>query len=193
MRNKKTLAVLSLLRKVFDIFTSLFLNIYLFKLVQGDFNFLLLYAAFNAIMGCIFNFVLIKFLSSNNANFIFRVSIACEIVSILMLLIMKENLLSIIWLFALVQRFAKNAYYVVYEVTLIRSTKTHSLSSYVAGINIVSSVITLLAPLVMGYIITNFSWYLVFVLMLIDAVISAIVATKVDFKVINNDFRPLEF
>lgn len=29
--------------------------------------------------------------------------------------------------------------------------------------------------------------------MLIDAVISAIVATKVDFKVINNDFRPLEF
>lgn len=193
MKNKKTLAALSLLRKIFEIFSSLFLSIYLFQLVQGDFNFLLLYAAFNAIVGCIINFLLMKVMRPDNANFIFRSSIACEIVGILMLLIMRENLLSVIWLFALVQRFAKNAHYVVYEVTLIRSTKTQSLSSYVAGINILGGMITLIAPLVMGYTITNFSWHVVFILMLIDAIASAVIATKVDFSVIDNDFHPVKF
>lgn len=193
MKNKKTLAALSLLRKIFEIFSSLFLSIYLFQLVQGDFNFLLLYAAFNAIVGCIINFLLMKVMRPDNANFIFRSSIACEIIGILMLLIMRENLLSVIWLFALVQRFAKNAHYVVYEVTLIRSTKTQSLSSYVAGINILGGMITLIAPLVMGYTITNFSWHVVFILMLIDAIASAVIATKVDFSVIDNGFHPVKF
>lgn len=193
MKNKKTLAVLSLLRKILEIFSSLFLSIYLFQLVQGDFNFLLLYAAFNAAAGCVLNFLLMKNMQPDNANFIFRLSIACEIISILMLLIMQENLLSVIWLFALIQRFAKNAHYVVYEVTLIRSTKTQSLSSYVAGINIIGGMITLVAPLMMGYTITNFSWYVVFIMMLIDAIVSAIVATKVDFSVIDNGFHPIKF
>lgn len=193
MKNKKTLAALSLLRKIFEIFSSLFLSIYLFQLVQGDFNFLLLYAAFNAVVGCIINFLLMKVMRPDNANFIFRSSIACEIIGILMLLIMRENLLSVIWLFALVQRFAKNAHYVVYEVTLIRSTKTQSLSSYVAGINILGGMITLIAPLVMGYTITNFSWHVVFILMLIDAIASAVIATKVDFSVIDNGFHPVKF
>lgn len=193
MKNKKTLAALSLLRKIFEIFSSLFLSIYLFQLVQGDFNFLLLYAAFNAVVGCIINFLLMKVMRPDNANFIFRSSIACEIVGILMLLIMRENLLNVIWLFALVQRFAKNAHYVVYEVTLIRSTKTQSLSSYVAGINILGGMITLIAPLVMGYTITNFSWHVVFILMLIDAIASAVIATRVDFSVIDNVFRSVKF
>lgn len=193
MKNKKPLAALSLLRKVFEIFSSLFLSIYLFQLVQGDFNFLLLYAAFNAVVGCIFNFLLMKVMKPSNANFIFRLSFACEIIGILMLLILRENLLNMIWLFALVQRFAKNAYYVVHEVTLIRSTKTQSLSSYVAGINILGGMITLVAPLVMGYTITNFSWYMVFVFMLVDAITSTVVATKVDFSVIDDGFHPIKF
>lgn len=193
MRNKKTLATLSLLRKIFDIFSSIFLNIYLFKLVQGNLNFILLYAAFNAITGCLLNFVIVKIINSRNANHIFRLSFVCEIISMLALLVLKENILSVIWLFALVQRLAKVSYYAVYEVTLIRSTKTHSLSSFVAGVNILSSAIAMVVPVLMGYVITNFSWHLVFILMLTDAVISAMVASKVDFKVVHNSFRPLAY
>lgn len=193
MQNKKSLAILSLLRKVFDIFSSIFLSIYLFGIMQGDFNFLLLYAAFNAIVGCVIDVFLMKIITSRNANFIFRLGFTCEIVGILILLIMKDNLISIIWLFALVQRFAKVAYYAVYEVTLIRSTKAHSLSSYVAGINILSSIIALVAPFIMGLTITNFSWHIIFIMMLVDAILSAVVAMRVNFKVINNKFRPVKF
>lgn len=193
MQNKKTLAILSLLRKIIEIFSSFFLNIYLFKLVNGDFNFLLLYAAFNAIIGCIFNYFLMKFISSSNANFIFRLSFACEIISILMLLFMGDKILSTIWLFAAIQRLAKNAYYAAYEVALIHSTKTHSLSSYVAGVQILSSIVVLVAPIVIGYTITNFSWHLIFIFMLIDAIAAAIISSQVDFKVIHNEFRPVKY
>lgn len=193
MQNKKSLAILSLLRKFFEIFTNIFFNIYLFQLVQGDFNFILLYAAFNATIGCILNFFIVKFISSHNANFIFRLSFACEIVCILMLLIMGENVIDAIWLFATVQKFSRMAYYAVYEVTLIRSTKTQSLSSYIAGINILSSLISILAPILIGYTITNFSWHIVFILMLLSALISAFVASKVNFKVIHDSFHPIKY
>ena len=137
MQNKKTLAALYLLRKIIEIFFNLFLGIYLYKLVQGDLNFLLLYAAFNAVVGCIQSFFVVKYINSSNANFIFRLSFACNIVSMLILLIAKENLLNVIWIFAFMQRFATMSYYAVYEITLIHSTKNHSLSSYVAGVNII--------------------------------------------------------
>lgn len=193
MDNKKTLAALSLLRKIIETFSGFFLSIYLFKLVNGDFNFLLLYSAFNAIVVCIFNYFLLKYISSKNANLIFRLSFACEIVSILMLLIMEGQILNIIWIFAALQRFAKNAYYVVYEITLIHSAKKHSLSSYVAGVQILSSIVTLLAPVAIGYLITSFSWHLVFVFLLVDAIVAAFIATKINFKVVHGKFHPIKY
>ena len=51
MRNKKSLVALSLLKKVLEVFSSFFLNIYLFQIVNGDLNFILLYAAVNAVLG----------------------------------------------------------------------------------------------------------------------------------------------
>lgn len=189
MRNKKSLVTLSLLKKVLEVFSNFFFNIYLFKIVNGDFNFLLLYAAINAIAGCLLTLFFDKIISSKNANFIFRFGFLCGIASMAILLVLKEQTLDVIWLFALLQRIANVSYYVVYEVTLIRSTKTHSLSSYVAGVNILGSIITLIAPVVIGYTITSFSWTLIFILMLIDSIVSVIVASKVDFKVIQKTFR----
>lgn len=189
MRNKKSLVTLSLLKKVLEVFSNFFLNIYLFKIVNGDFNFLLLYAAINAIAGCLLTLFFDKIISSKNANFIFRFGFLCGIASMAILLVLKEQTLDVIWLFALLQRIANVSYYVVYEVTLIRSTKTHSLSSYVAGVNILGSIITLIAPVIIGYTITSFSWTLIFILMLIDSIVSVIVASKVDFKVIQKTFR----
>lgn len=193
MQNKKTLAILSVLRKIFEIFSSLFFNIYLFQLVSGDFNFILLYAAFNAIIGCIFSYFLMKYLNSQNATFIFRLSFTCEILCVLLLLILNNQVINIIWLFALVQKFAKVAYYAVYEVTLIQSTRTHSLSSYIAGTSILGSIVSIMAPIAIGYTITNFSWHLVFIFMLIDTIIAAIVTTQVNFQVINASFRLREY
>ena len=67
--------------------------------MDGDFNFILLYAAICAIVGCVFGYFLMRYISPENANLIFRSSYVCEIISILILLIFKENLLNVIWAF----------------------------------------------------------------------------------------------
>lgn len=192
MHNKKPLAILSILRKICELFSSFFFSIYLFELVNGDFNFLLLYAAFNAIIGGIFVFLITKFVNSKNANLIFRLCFVGEFLSILILLILKDQIASV-WLFATLQRFASIAYYAVYEVVLIRSAKNHSISSYVAGVSILGSIVAMIAPSAMGYMITNFSWNFVLALIAIDAVAAMLVATRVNFKVIHDDFRPIKY
>ncbi len=193
MKNKKQLVSISLLRKIIEIFSNFFLNIYLFKLVNGDFNFILLYAAIHAIAGCVFGYFLMRCISSKNANFIFRSSYACEIISILMLLILKENLLNFIWIFLLFSRYAKSAYYAVYETTLIGSARKDSISSYVAGVNILASTVSLITPALMGFLITDYSYYIAMGFVLIDAVISMFIATRVNFTVIGNDFHLLAY
>lgn len=193
MKNKKQLVALSLLRKFIGVFSDFFLGIYLFKLTDGDFNFILLYAAINAIAGAIFSYFLMRNISKRNANFIFRSSYICEVLSILMLLIFKENILSVIWIFLLLSRYATSSYYAVYETTLIGSTGKSSLSSYVAGVNILGTAISLTAPALLGFVITDSSYYTAMILILADALISVFIATKINFTVIDDNFQLLKY
>lgn len=193
MKNKKQLVLISLLRKIIEIFSNFFLSIYLFKLVDGDFNFILFYAAVNAVAGCVFGYFVMRYISPKNANFIFKSSYICEIISILMLIIFKENLLDVIWAFLLINRYANSSYYAVYETTLIGSAKKNSISSYVAGVNILATIISLIVPALMGFLITDYSYYIVMGLVLIDAIVSIFIATRTNFTVITSDFHPLEY
>ena len=194
MKNKKILATLSILRKIIETFSNFFFGIYLFKIVNGDFNFLLSYAAFCAISGFLYGYFLMKYINAKTAKKIFRLSFICEIISALMLLILKNDIVNYIWLFAAISRFSKSSYYAVFEVTLIRSAKNHSLSSFIAGVGILSSFISLLSPAFIGFLISDFSYEAAFILLLVNAVIATLLASMVDFKVIKSDgFHPIIF
>lgn len=194
MQNKKQLVALQLLREITEVFSKFFLSIYLFKLVNGDFNFVLLYVAVATIVGCTFSYFLMRNISPKNANFIFRSSYICEILSFLMLLVFKESLINVIWIFLLINRYAISSYYAVYETTLIGgSTTKNSISSYMAGVNILSTTISLIAPAFMGFLITDYSYPVAIIFVLLTTIISVFIAQKTNFKVIGNNFRLLEY
>ena len=193
MKNKKQLATISLLRRIIEVFANFFLNIYLFKIVGGDFNFILLYAAAGAIVGCILDYFLMRNISPKNANLVFKTSYICEIISVSILLIFKENLPSVIWLFLIMSRYAKMSYSAVYETTLIGSTRKDSISSYVAGVNILGNIISLIAPALMGFLITDCSYYMAMSFVIIDAFISILIASKTNFTVINKEFHLVQY
>lgn len=193
MKNKKQLISLELIHKFICVFSDFFLNIYLFKISGDDFNFVLLYSAVSAIVGCVGCFFLMKIISSKNANIIFRSSYVCEIISILMLLIFKEQIISLIGVFLVIKRYAKTSYYAVYEQALMGSSGRHSLSSYVAGVNILSSIISLSAPILLGFLITDYSYFVAMIFILISAIISILIAARTDFSVVTKGFHLLEF
>ena len=193
MKNKKQLVAIELIHKFINIFSNFFLNIYLFKISGDDFNFILAYSAASAIIGLVFCFFLMKILSPKTTNIIFRSSYICEIISLLMLLVFKEQILSIVWLFVIIKRYAKSSYYLVYEQVLLGSSGKRNLSSYVAGVNILGSIISLAAPILLGFMITDYSYYVAMGFILIGAVVSMVIAAKSDFSVVNKGFHPLTY
>ena len=193
MKNKNQLTLLSLLRKIVEVFSSFFLSIYLFKITDGDFNFILLYAAANSIATVIFYSLILPRLSSKNAKFIFHSGYVCEILSILLLLIVKENIISFVWLFVLLNRYSISTYYAVHETTLIGSISKHSVSSYLAGVSILSSVVNLISPVFLGFLITDFSYSVAMLFVLVAALISSFIASKINFSVIDHDFRLFKY
>ncbi len=193
MKNKKQLITLELIHKIVDVFSGFFLNIYLFKISGDNFNFILLYTAIGAIFGCVFCYFLMKAISPKTANFIFRSSYVSLIISILMLLIFKDQIINFIWIFLFFHRYAKSSYYAVYEQALIGSSGKSSISSYVAGVNILGSIISLAAPIFLGFLITDYSYFVAMGFILISAIVSAIIANFCDFNVINKGFHPLKY
>lgn len=193
MKNKKQLASLELIHKFICVFSDFFLNIYLFKISGNNFNFVLFYEAIGSVLGCAFSFFLMKTISPKTANTIFRSSYVCEIISFLMLLVFKEQIIGLIWIFIPIKRYAELSYYAVYEQALIGSSGKHSLSSYVAGVNILGSIISLSAPILLGFLITDYSYFVAMGFVLISAIISIIIAAKSDFRVVNEEFHPLKF
>lgn len=193
MDNRKKLAILYALRSVINVFKDAFLSIYLFKIVNGDFNFLLIYAAFISVSGIIFAYFIMRYINTKNASRIFQLSFVLEVICAALLLFTKENLVHVFWIFAFCSRLAKSCYSGVYETTLIKSNKHHSISSYIAGSFILSSLVTLLAPAIFGFIITDYSYIAAFAVLLVDAILAFILSTSVDFTVLDKSFRLKEF
>lgn len=193
MKNKKQLTLLSLLHKIIDVFSGFFLNIYLFKITDGNFNFIIFYAISGSVISIFLYYFILPHLSSKNAKLVFRSGCICEILSILLLLIAKENIISFIWVFILLSRYSTAAYYSVHEITLIGSIGKHSVSSYQAGVGILSSIIGLIAPVFLGFLITDFSYSVAMIVILIVAVISSFIASKMNFTVIDRDFHLFKY
>ena len=193
MKNKKQLISLELIHKFVSVFSDFFLNIYLFKVSGNDFNFILLYDTVSSVLGCVYCLFLMKAISPKTANTIFRSGYVCEIIAILMLLIFKEQIIGFIWVFLLIHRYAKSSYYAVYEQVLIGSSGKHSLSSYVAGVNILGTIISLGAPILLGFLITDYSYFVAMGFILISAIVSMLIAAKSDFRVVSEAFQPLKY
>lgn len=66
--NRKYIAIISFLRKFISVFFSLFFNIYILKIVNNDFNFIIKYRVFAVIVGLIIEYIILKIINSKNAK-----------------------------------------------------------------------------------------------------------------------------
>lgn len=185
--NKRNAAVLStvvILKKTMAVFFEFFLNIYLFDIMNGNFGFLMAYSSYGAVVGLIAMYVALKFLNRKNAKFVFCFSLILRIVSILMLLTLQDNILSYIWIFKAIDRTSDMWYYAVYETSLIRTSKHGRVGSFVASMSILESITAVLAPAAFGLIIDSFSYEVLFAIIAVDAILTAIIGMniKIDFK-----------
>lgn len=192
-RNRTILSSIVILKKVLAVFFEFFLNIYLFELVDGDFGFLMGYSSFGAVVGLVAMFLALRILNTHNAKTIFGISLVLKIVCIFMLLFLRENIISAIWIFKALDRISDTWYSCVYETALIKNAKRGKVGSFVAGMSILESITAMLTPVAFGYIIDAFSYEVLFGIMAIDAVATALIGMRLNIGFKNEKFKLFEF
>ena len=192
--NRKYIAIISFLRKFIRVFFNLFFNIYILKIVNNDLSFIIKYTLFGVFAEFIICYTILKFINSRNAKFIYKASFPLLILNILALLVFKENIVKYIFLFKILERLAEVTYSMPYELIIIGSNDNKTMSSFIANINILSGIATILTPIFSGFIIQKFSYYILFVILIIEALIIITISFKIkDFTVNDKKLELKEF
>ncbi len=182
--NRKYIAIISFFKKFVSVFFSLFFNIYILKIVGDDLNLVIKYSLFGAISDFLICYVILKYINSKNAKHIYRLSFILLILNILILLVFKESIVNYIYIFKFLERLSTVAYSVPYELIVIGSNTNNTMSSYIANLNILSSIATILTPFFSGFIIQKFSYYVLFVILIIEVLVIIMISFNIkDFTV----------
>lgn len=177
--NRKYIAIISFFRKFIKVFFSLFFNIYILKIVNNDLSFIIKYSLFSVVSNLIIGYIILKFINSKNASIIYKSSFPLLILTIALLLIFKEKIVKYIFIIKLIESLAEMCYSVPYELIIIGSNNNKTMSSFVANINILSGIATILTPIFSGFIIQKFSYYMLFVILIIEALIIILTSFKI--------------
>lgn len=192
--NRKYIAIIEFLRKFMSVFFSLFFNIYILKIVNNDMNFILKYTVYSVILGFVLEYVLLKIINSKNASFIYRMSFILSVLSIIILIIFKENIVNYILLFKTLDTMRLLFYSVPYELIIIGSNSNKSMSSYLANLNILGNITAILTPIFSGFVIEKFSYNILFIILAIETILIILVSLKIkDFTVQNNKMNLKEY
>lgn len=182
--NRKYIAIISFLRKFIRVFFNLFFNIYILKIVNNDLSFIIKYTLFSVLAGFVICYIILKFINSRNAKTIYKASFPLLVLTILVLLLFKENIVNYIFLFQILEKLAEICYSVPYELIVIGSNNNNTMSNFMANINILASIATIITPIFSGFIIQKFSYYILFIILMLETLIIIAISFKIkDFTV----------
>ena len=193
-KNRKYIAIISFFRKFIRVFFELFFNIYILKIVNNDLSFIIKYTLFGVFAEFIILYTILKFINSRNAKIIYKASFPLLILNILALLVFKENIVNYIFLFKILERLAEASYSMPYELVVIGSNNNNTMSSFMANINILSAISTILTPIFSGFIIERFSYYMLFAILILETLMIIAISFKIkDFTVSNKKLELKKF
>lgn len=184
--NRKYIAIISFLRKFITVFFTLFFNIYILKIVNNDLNFIIKYTVFGVIIGLFFEYIILNIINSKNAKIIYSASFPLLVICIVLLIVFKEKIINYIYLFKLLHTLATVCYGAPNELVIIGSNSDKTMSNFLANINILESITTILTPIFSGFIIDRFSYNTFFIVLVLEAIIIILVTTQIKDFTIND-------
>lgn len=184
--NRKYMAIIAFLRKFISVFFSLFFNIYILKIVNNDLNFMLKYTFFAIIVGIIFQYFILKIINSSNAKIIYRLSFPLLVICIMLLMIFKENIVNYIYLFRALHTISTICYAAPYELMIIGSSSKNYMSNFLANLNIIENLTTILTPIFSGFIIEKFSYNIFFIVLILEAILIILVSLNIRYFTVSD-------
>lgn len=161
------LIVLNNLKDIIRIFGNLFLSIYFFNITDGSLIEVIKYWLIYSSSNLIYRYIICKYIDSNNVIKLYRISLFANFITVTILLILKEQIINYIHIFALLQSFAISLYYATYENITCSINKNNSFKIYFSIDSLLSNLISIIAPLYLGILIEKFSYTMAFVVLLV--------------------------
>ena len=97
--NRKYMAIIAFLRRFISVFFNLFFNIYILKMVNNDFNFIIKYTVFGEIIAFIYKYILLQIMNSKNTSFIYQFSFVLQVSCVILLCFFMVHIVKKIYLF----------------------------------------------------------------------------------------------
>jgi len=166
-KNWIKLVILNNLKDIVEIFGNLFLSIYFFNITNGNLIEVLKYWLLYSASNLVYRYVICKFINTKNVIKLYRVSLFANLITVSILLILRENIINYIYIFALLQSFSISLYYATYENITCSINKNNSYKKYFSIDSLLQNLMSILAPLCLGTLIVTLSYIVTFGVLLV--------------------------
>ena len=139
------------------IFTTIFLNVYIFKALDSNFNLYIFGIIFTILMSEILSLSVLKVLSKKNATSIYRLSFVVDILLIIAVLLVNAPSFPIILLFYFLQELSNSLFYAPHEIGEMKATDKSSANKFLAKSTIFTSLAKVVSPFLSGLAIDRLS------------------------------------
>lgn len=157
-------------------FTSLFLAIYFLKITNGNVISVVSYYLFKYSLNGLFSFLSLKTINKNNVLNVYRLGLLSNAICLFILLILGKNVVDYIYLYAAIDCSTSVLYWSAYKMILYCFKSDEQFKKIFSYNSVVSSIISIISTIGMGYIIVNASYSIV-ISIIIALVLIALIMT----------------
>lgn len=185
---------MKLLKNIMVIFTTIFLNVYIFKALDNNFNLYICGIIFTILMSEILSLTVLRLLSKKNATIVYRLSFVVDILLIIAVLFVKMPTFPIVLIFYFLQELSNSLFYAPHEIGEMKATDKGSANKFLAKSTIFTSLAKVISPFLSGLTIDKLSYTVLFILVGIVAIIMFVLSFFLsDFDVKDTELKLREF
>ena len=180
MNNKKLegniIIAINAMKKIMIIFLGPFLTAYFIKTSQESIIDLSIYYIFSYILLAIGSFIVASIIKNKFRIGMFRIGIILNFFYILAIIILKENIVNHLALISILYGISSSVYWFPYNLFVINKIDNDYRTEYTVKSKIVTSIIGVLCPILLGSIITATNYELTAIIILFISMIQIVLS-----------------
>lgn len=180
MKNKKMegniIIAINAMKKIMVLFLGPFLTAYFIKTSQESIIDLSIYYIFSYILLAIGSFIVASIIKNKFRMGMFRIGIILNFFYIMSIIILKEEIINHLGLISILYGISSSAYWFPYNLFVINKIDNNYRTEYTVKSKIISSIIGVLCPIILGSIITVTNYELTAIIILFISLIQIILS-----------------
>ena len=180
MINKKVeeniIILINAMKKIMVVFLGPFLTAYFIKTSQESIIDLSIYYIFSYILLAVGIFIVASIIKNKFRIGMFRIGVILNFFYIMSIIILKEKIINNLWLISILYGISSSAYWFPYNLFVINKIDNNTRTEYTVKTKIVSSIVGVLCPILLGSIITVTNYELTAVIILFISLIQIILS-----------------